>query len=461
MKRTKGTILIAFALALLAVSPLSAQKSPDSIYLFRFVPEKDMFYVPYGGNDEQLERLVNVLQPDMERLRSGQMYICVSSYGAMANDTLTAARMAYLRCHRVKSELITRGGVTEAMFLTERHIPAAYGVDSLRNVVVVTFPAGTEKVAELAGTEAAARVEAYNKEVSGEAGRERFTAEKKAREDKTAKERAEQERLAARQAACEKAEAGRLAAEQAEKERLAAEEQARLQNEEAVQAARKRQDAGGWYVGAQGGVPFGVSAFSSFGADKTRAGWSAGVYGGYRFNPVLSLEVQAAWGEANTSVRSCCAGYWLGSDGNRYEAAVAGMEGWSYGELKSRVATQRYGVQLNVNLLGLFATTEGSRWTLELSPQLSAVGTKATFRTIADNAGAMKGATRWHFGAGGNVQAGYAITCNLNLGIYTGITYLTGKPLDGTPEHLHKANYIWESGLKLGWSFGHKGKEAH
>lgn len=203
-----------------------------------------------------------------------------------------------------------------------------------------------------------------------------------------------------------------------------------------------------------------MSAFSSFGADKTRTGWSAGVYGGYRFNLLLSLEVQAAWGEANTSVRSCCAGYWLGSDGNRYEAAVAGMEGWSYGELKSRVATQRYGVQLNVNLLGLFATTEGGRWTLELSPQLSAIGTKATFRTIANNVGAMKGATCWHFGVGGNVQAGYTIIHNLNLGIYTGITYLTGKPLDGTPEHLHKANYIWESGLKLGWNFGHKGKEA-
>ena len=240
MKRTKGTILIAFALALLAVSPLSAQEKPDNIYLFRFVPEKDMFYVPYGGNDEQLERLVNVLQPDMERLRSGQMYICVSSYGAMANDTLTAARMAYLRCHRVKSELITRGSVTEAMFLTERHIPAAYGVDSLRNVVVVTFPTGVEKVAELAGAEAAARVEAYNKDVSGDADCERIADEKKVQADKEAKERAEQERLAAEQAAREKAEAKRLAAEREEKEQLAAEEQARLQAEEAAQSVPYR-----------------------------------------------------------------------------------------------------------------------------------------------------------------------------------------------------------------------------
>lgn len=51
-----------------------------------------------------------------------------------------------------------------------------------------------------------------------------------------------------------------------------------------------------WYVGLQGGVPFGTSTFSSFGADKTRAGFDVGLYGGYRFNPVLSLEAQAAWG---------------------------------------------------------------------------------------------------------------------------------------------------------------------
>lgn len=217
-----------------------------------------------------------------------------------------------------------------------------------------------------------------------------------------------------------------------------------------------------WYAGIQGGIPFGVSALSSFGADKTRAGWSAGIYGGYRFNPVLSLEAQAAWGQLSLSARSCCPGYWLGSDGNLYEGAVAGMTGRDWHDLKSRVFMQRYGIQLNVNLLGFFAATRRSRWTLELAPHLHAVGTKADFRTLGGNATAMKGTAHWHLGAGGNLQAGYGLTEHLRISIYSGITYLTGKPLDGTPSHRHKANYIWESGLRLGWSFGntHKGKEA-
>lgn len=40
---------------------------------------------------------------------------------------------------------------------------------SLRNIVIVTLPASVEKVAEIAGEEAAAKVEAYYKEISGEA----------------------------------------------------------------------------------------------------------------------------------------------------------------------------------------------------------------------------------------------------------------------------------------------------
>lgn len=32
----------------------------------------------------------------------------------------------------------------------------------------------------------------------------------------------------------------------------------------------------GWYIGIEGGMPFGFSTFSSFGHDKTHLGWAAG-----------------------------------------------------------------------------------------------------------------------------------------------------------------------------------------
>ncbi len=47
----------------------------------------------------------------------------------------------------------------------------------------------------------------------------------------------------------------------------------------------------GWYIGAQAGMPMAEADFSSFGADKFRPGWSAGIHAGYRFTPVWSLEM--------------------------------------------------------------------------------------------------------------------------------------------------------------------------
>ena len=40
----------------------------------------------------------------------------------------------------------------------------------------------------------------------------------------------------------------------------------------------------GWYLGAEGGVPFAVGTFSSFAGGRTYAGWQAGVFAGYAFS---------------------------------------------------------------------------------------------------------------------------------------------------------------------------------
>lgn len=211
----------------------------------------------------------------------------------------------------------------------------------------------------------------------------------------------------------------------------------------------------GWYVGIEGGMPFGFSTFSSFGHDKTHLGWAAGLYGGYRFNSIFSAELSAKYGEVNMSAQDCCVerNYWLGSDGVRYNAGVLGMDSWEYANLKSHVRMGRYGARVNVNLLGLFHKTANSRWDLAVSPHIYAVTTKADIQTIADDAKVMKGSTNWHLGYGADLQVGYQLTSCLKLGIYSGLTRLTGERMDGMPEHLHKNNFVWESGIRLGISF--------
>lgn len=217
-------------------------------------------------------------------------------------------------------------------------------------------------------------------------------------------------------------------------------------------------DSKGWYLGVDGGLPFGLSTFSSFGHDKTHLGWAAGIYGGYRFNLIFSAELSARYGEVNLSAQDCCVerNYWLGSDGMLYKASVLGMDSWEYAQLKSHVRMGWYGARVHVNLLGLLRNTAHSRWTVAVSPHLYAVTTCADIQTLADHAEVMKGSTRWHLGYGASLQAGYQLTSNLNLGIYSGLTRLSGERMDGMPEHLHKNNFVWESGIRLGISFSKK-----
>ena len=222
MKKSKQLLLIT-ALLFIWELPVIAQQPTDTTYIFRFVPNDDMFYVPWNGNDRSLHQLLNILEKNKKQLQAGQMYISVSSYAASANDILTSERMAYIRNNRIKSELITQGGLTEQMFVTDRAILSSYGKEKLRNVVVVTFPASVKKVAEIAGIEAARRVENYNKERSEKAERERLAIEQTAREkaeaERLAKEQAEREHLAAQEKARKQAETERFAAEREEKER--------------------------------------------------------------------------------------------------------------------------------------------------------------------------------------------------------------------------------------------------
>ena len=189
---------------LAAVYPSAAQERADTTYLFRFVPKEDMFYSPWNGNGEQLARLLKRIGENRSAIEAGQMFLLVTSYGTDSRTEQTPSEAARIRRNRVKSELIVRGKIKETNFVTDKSFAEPYRENGkeLHDIVVVTLPASVAKVAEIAGEEAAAKVETYNKAVA--------------------------------QAAREKAEAERMAAEQQEKERPAAEEQARLETEAAA-----------------------------------------------------------------------------------------------------------------------------------------------------------------------------------------------------------------------------------
>ena len=179
----KITFLTLFLLLMTVTFPVIAQQKTDTTYTFRFVPQKDMFYVPWNGNDTELARLLECIENSKATIFDGKLPLLVDGYCNSLGGEAENLATAKIRANRVKSELITRAKIKEENFITNNH---ATGGDFV--IVRLTVPA-KETAAMDAEAEARRRAEA-----------ERLETEK----------RAEQERLAEEQ---RKAEEARLAAE--------------------------------------------------------------------------------------------------------------------------------------------------------------------------------------------------------------------------------------------------------
>lgn len=118
-KMLKNWTLLSFLLLL----PLSvtAQEATDSVYEFRFVPQKDMFFVPYGKNRAELERLSQTISRYRREIADGSLPLCVDGYCNSLPGEAENLAVAKLRSNRVKSELILHHGMTERCFITHNH----------------------------------------------------------------------------------------------------------------------------------------------------------------------------------------------------------------------------------------------------------------------------------------------------------------------------------------------------
>ncbi|MBM6672692.1 DUF3575 domain-containing protein [Marseilla massiliensis] len=192
------TILIIASL-LTAVSTFATRQKADTTYTFRFVPQKDMFYVPLDGNDRELARLLECVRRNKDSILGGSLPLYVDGYCNSLDSEKENLRMAAIRSNRVKSELIVRGGIKEECFITKPHAKS-HAADGDLVIVRLTVPAPEASAVESAGLS-------------------------KAEEERLAAERAEQERKAAEER--RKAEEERHAAEKAEADRPAKEQAAR------------------------------------------------------------------------------------------------------------------------------------------------------------------------------------------------------------------------------------------
>ena len=171
-----------------AAFPAFAQQKTDTVYTFRFVPQKDMFYVPWNGNDTELARLLECIENNKTTILDGKLPLLVDGYCNSLGSEAENLATAKIRANRVKSELIIRAEIKEENFITRNHATEGDFV-----TVRLTVP-----VKGTAATDAEARRKAET---------ERLEAEKRAKQERLAEEqrKAEEARLAAEKAEAEKA----------------------------------------------------------------------------------------------------------------------------------------------------------------------------------------------------------------------------------------------------------------
>lgn len=141
MRNTKQKTITAFILIFLScIQPVTAQEKTDTAYLFRFVPEKDMFYVPWHDNDKELARLYKCVEQYKTEILDGKLPLWVDGYCNSMQDYKENLNMAFIRANRVKSELITRKGLTERCFITHNHASDGDFVTVRLVVPITTVP---------------------------------------------------------------------------------------------------------------------------------------------------------------------------------------------------------------------------------------------------------------------------------------------------------------------------------
>ncbi len=204
---------------------------------------------------------------------------------------------------------------------------------------------------------------------------------------------------------------------------------------------------GPWYVGVQGGTSFGQGTFRSVTEHSIHWGAQGGINAGYRRGRLLSLELGVRYGAQSQYALDCCP-YWMSEAEVRYMAPVLDEAGWYYKGLRTATQWGKAYLQANMDLLSL-VTKPGCRWSLNVSPQISAVTTKTTL--VAPNK-EQQHPSQWHFGYGGEASVGFQISKTIGAALYGGITCLTGQRFDNIPIHAHKSNLLWDAGVKLSFS---------
>lgn len=406
----KITFLTLFLWLMTITFPVIAQQKSDTIYTFRFVPQKDMFYVPWSGNDSELVRLFEFVDSRKSEILEGKMHIYVCGYCNSMESRKENLKTAAIRSNRVKSELIIKKDLTEECFVTHNYVTNGDFVTVRMEVPVVQQEAVDEE--EHPDLENNQNIE---KSVLAE-------IEKKITEPKIS-------------------------------EQKDAEPVQNLESAEIPLEPEMRR----WMAGLNVGIPFFWGDMLSVSADKTYVGFAAGIQGGYRISEFLAVSLSLDYAKGKLGARSYAQDYLLAPDGMTWY--VPQQQTMSrYADLYSDVSLFNLGLSLDVNVNRLFSKSAlKHRFTVWISPAVYGQFFSSDIHVKADNSLYSNGSTspsKISFGLGGALTMRYRINNSLDLQLKNSGIWMTDNNFDGIRTSFGKTkhNAMWLPQIGIIWN---------
>ncbi len=92
-------LLLTLFVLLLSIGAFAQGEGLEKVVTFKFVPGQDMFYIPWKGNNEQLNALYKLVEEYRGEIEAGRMPVYVDGYSSSMKDAAKNKELAFIRAN--------------------------------------------------------------------------------------------------------------------------------------------------------------------------------------------------------------------------------------------------------------------------------------------------------------------------------------------------------------------------
>lgn len=212
------------------------------------------------------------------------------------------------------------------------------------------------------------------------------------------------------------------------------------------------------YFGVGVGTTFAVSTFSTVGHERTTPRVSSQIFGGYEFSKMFSAELGVGYTNLYMTTGKGTKNYYIAEGQAVYIPSPDAEDSGDYAQysdLKSKSNLISVEARFNINLMAL--SSYKSNWGLLLTPKVGYAYSDAVIeihKGSTDQTFQSKDQTASHAILGLDFSGEYAFNKKTSLRLTTGVSYLTGKGIDGVPQVQYDSNYTWTTTVNFVYRLG-------